>query len=190
MFFKHVKNVLTPQECAILVDRGRSAGFEQAKVNHYGEQQTMLSVRNNDRFEFVDAELAIRLEQSVRGALGEDFPSEFAQRAFAGAGDHFRMYRYVPGQFFKPHKDGSFDAGSSESEITALFYLNDADGGETVLMPYGPGQAWAHILVQPRRGDLLLFEHNCWHEGRPVASGEKLVLRTDFFYAKNSSDEK
>lgn len=184
MFFKHVKNVLSQEECESLVARGRLAGFEAAKVNHYGEQRMMSAIRNNDKFEFVDADLAARVERSARAALGSDFPEIFSQKAFAGAGDHFRMYRYAPGQFFKPHKDGSFDAGASESEITALFYLNDADGGETVLMPYGAGQAWAHVAIAPRRGDLLLFDHNCWHEGRPVASGEKLVLRTDLFYFK------
>lgn len=30
-----------------------------------------------------------------------------------------------------------FARGQNESLVTALFYLNDADGGETVLMPYG-----------------------------------------------------
>lgn len=189
MFFKHAQGVLTSRECDILAGRGRLGGFEAAKVNDHGQQRMMTSIRNNERFEFVDAVLADRLARAAKAALGADFPDAFAGRKFCCAGDHFRMYRYVPGQFFKPHKDGSFDAGNSESEITALFYLNDADGGETVLMPYGAGQAWAHVAIAPKKGDLLLFEHNAWHEGRPVASGEKLVLRTDLFYFKASEGE-
>jgi predicted 2-oxoglutarate/Fe(II)-dependent dioxygenase YbiX len=101
-----------------------------------------------------------------------------------GAASHFRFYRYRPGQYFKPHRDGAYQDGQKESLVTALFYLNDADGGETVLMPYGLRQAWAHRPILPRAGDALLFEHRVWHEGRPVNSGEKYVLRTDLFYSE------
>jgi prolyl 4-hydroxylase len=143
----------------------------------------MTQVRNNERVEFDDDILAVDLMGKLMLALGDEYPHVYDGRAFAKSGAHFRMYRYVPGQYFKPHKDGSFTDGPHESEITVLVYLNDCQGGETVLMPYGVSQAWAHLSFQPKAGDVLMFEHNVWHEGRPVTTGEKYVLRTDLFYS-------
>jgi predicted 2-oxoglutarate/Fe(II)-dependent dioxygenase YbiX len=183
MWHRHITGLLSAEECQRLIDRGLKQGFEAAKVNHYGDQTMMTQVRNNERLEFDDHVLAVELQNKLMIALGDDFPHVFANKDYAKAGTHFRMYRYTPGQYFKPHKDGSFQDGEFESEITVLFYLNDAQGGETVLMPYGVSQAWSHIVIQPRAGDVLLFEHNVWHEGRQVTAGEKFVLRTDLFYS-------
>ena len=38
--------------------------------------------------------------------------------------------------------------------------------------------------VVPRRGRVLLFQHNIWHEGERVESGCKLVLRSEIMYCK------
>lgn len=183
VFYRHVQGVLSPDECQAIVDQGSALGFEPAAVNVYGEQKLMASVRNNERVEFDDAALALWLQGRLQAAMGADFPDQFEDKRFVKAAAHLRMYRYVPGQYFKPHRDGSFHDGQFASEITVLFYLNDPDsGGETVLMPHGPGQAWAFIAIAPRAGDVLIFEHHVFHEGRQVGSGEKLVLRTDLFY--------
>lgn len=183
MWHRHIPGVLSQVECELLIARGHEYGFVPAKVNHYGEQEMMTQVRNNERVEFDDAVLASDLMGKLCLALGDEYPYIHDGRTFAKPGSHFRMYRYVPGQYFKPHKDGSFADGSYESEITVLFYLNDCDGGETVLMPYGVSQAWAHLSFRPKAGDVLMFEHNVWHEGRQVNTGEKFVLRTDLFYS-------
>ena len=184
MYRKHAQGALEALRCQELALAADGAGFEKATVNYYGQQREMDKVRNNERSSIVDAVLARELEERLKAALGADFPWRIDGRAFAKVGERLRAYRYRPGQYFKPHRDGSTkEEGSGlESEITALFYLNDADGGETILMPYGPGQAWAHERVEPRAGSALLFEHGMWHEGRPVNSGEKLVLRADLFY--------
>lgn len=51
-------------------------------------------------------------------------------------------------------------------------------------MPNGFGKPETFIHIHPKAGDILLFEHPAWHEGRPVNSGEKYVLRNDVFYTK------
>lgn len=183
MWYRHIPGALDLSQCQVIIDRGQRIGFDPATVNHYGTQEMMTNVRNNERLEFDDEQLATNLMFKLCLALGDDFPNQYDGKEFAKVGSHFRMYRYVPGQYFKPHKDGSFTDGPHESEITALFYLNDVDGGETILMPYGVQQEFAHIKIQPKAGDVLLFNHNVWHEGKPVNSGEKLVLRTDIFYS-------
>ena len=182
MFYKHLTGVLTAQECQVLIARGHGLGFQQALVNNYGSDELLTHIRNNDRVEFDDQQLAIELGAKLLTALADQFPYHVEHRQYVKPGDHFRMYRYVPGQYFKPHRDGSFKDKELESEITVLFYLNDADGGETVLMPYGLQQKWAHQAFTPKAGDVLMFNHKTWHEGRPVNNGEKYVLRTDLFY--------
>ena len=182
MFYRHIENVLSAQECQELIARGHALGFGQALVNNYGSDELLTHIRNNERVQFDDATLALRLAKLLQIQLVDNFPYQMGNRVYAKAGDHLRMYRYTPGQYFKPHRDGSFKDKELESEITVLFYLNDTDGGETVLMPYGLQQKWAHQAFTPKAGDVLMFEHKTWHEGRPVNSGEKYVLRTDLFY--------
>lgn len=183
MFYHWVKGVLSKDDCEKLMREGLAIGFEKAKVNAYGEQKEMLQVRNNDRIEWDAPQVTREIIEKLQGALKEDFPFEFKGLPYSQAATHLRMYRYQPGQYFKPHRDGSFSLSETlESEITVLFYLNTPEGGETVLMPYGAGMKDAFIDIKPEQGDVLIFEHHIWHEGRPVTVGEKWVLRTDLFY--------
>ncbi|TCW78641.1 hypothetical protein C5O80_30455 [Burkholderia sp. SRS-46] len=184
MFIRHVSQALPGNLCAELLDFAHQQHFEAASVNFYGENQRRESVRNNDRLECDNPHLAKQIETCLLQAIGNDFPRLLGGKRYAEMGNHFRFYRYRPGQYFKPHRDGSYQSGRMESLVTALFYLNDADGGETVLMPYGLREQWAHRPISPRAGDALLFEHRVWHEGKPVHSGEKYVLRTDLFYTE------
>jgi hypothetical protein len=55
-------------------------------------------------------------------------------------------------------------------------------------MPDGPGHPEKFIEIKPRTGDVLMFRHELWHEGRPIQSGEKYVLRTDLFYRITAMD--
>lgn len=184
MYFRHLTGVLSAARCAELIELGQTLGFQAAPVNFHGEQKRMDSIRNNDRCEWDDLELAVELDIALQNHLNDEFPHTLNGEPYAGLGSHFRMYRYRPGQYFKPHKDGSVELADCESAVTALFYLNDTDGGETLVMPYGPGQPWANKSFAPRTGDALIFEHKIWHSGQPVHSGEKLVLRTDLFYQR------
>lgn len=184
MFIQHLPEALPIELCAELFEYARQRAFEAAPVNLYGEMQRRESVRNNDRLEWDNPELATRLEAHLFKAMGHGFPHLLDGMRYVATGSHFRFYRYRVGQYFKPHRDGSHQAEQNESLVTALFYLNDADGGETVLMPYGPREQWAYRPISPRAGDALLFEHRVWHEGRSVNSGEKYVLRTDLFYTE------
>ena len=64
-----------------------------------------------------------------------------------------------------------------------------ASGGETALLadarvPSGAeGAAGAEALadVQPVRGRLLVFPHDCPHAGRPVADAPKVVVRGELW---------
>lgn len=189
MFIAHLKSILTLDECQALIARGYNIGFQKALVNNYGTDELLTSIRNNERVEFDDQQLAVDLGAKLIAQMADGFPYMVDGRQYVKAGAHLRMYRYTPEQYFKPHRDGSFKDGNLQSEITVLFYLNDTVGGETVLMPYGLQQKWAHQEFLPKCGDALLFSHKLWHEGRPVDSGEKYVLRTDLFYSQKDFNE-
>lgn len=88
----------------------------------------------------------------------------------------FRIYKYDVGQRFKMHRDGSYNRNDKEcSFFSFLIYLNnDFEGGETY---FEEG-----TTIIPKQGDALLFHHPLRHEGRPIISGTKYVLRTDIMY--------
>lgn len=182
MFYLHAKNLLSSSECERLIALSNSKGFEEAPVNYYGEMKKISSIRNNERLEYRDHQLAKTLEDKLQTQLKETFPFNFERFSYSQLNDHFRFYKYKPEQYFKPHVDGHILDGENESQITALFYLNTTNGGETILMPHGVREKSSYITIHPEVGDVLLFEHGMWHEGKSVTSGEKYVLRSDLFY--------
>ena len=112
-----------------------------------------------------------------------------------------RCYRYVSGQAFLPHYDGSQQAAAltdegrelrelagRRSRYSCLIYLNslgiDFEGGATALLP--SGEAGAAVRVAPEAGSALVFPHgdhpkSLLHAGEAVTSGTKYVIRTDIF---------
>ena len=48
---------------------------------------------------------------------------------------------------------------------------------------------WIVHDVVPRKGRVLLFQHNIWHEGERVRSGIKYVLRSEIMFAKSAPNE-
>jgi prolyl 4-hydroxylase len=182
MFYKHLTAILSQEKTQAILEQAKYLGFEKAKVNYYGQAQEKTEIRNNSRLEWDNEQLAQELEFILQTSMAQQFPYLFQNYVYAKIGAHFRVYQYEVGQYFKPHRDGSFQDKQLNSEITVLFYLNDCDGGETILMPYGPRYTEDYIHITPKAGDCLIFEHKMWHEGKTVHSGQKYVLRTDLFY--------
>ena len=62
-----------------------------------------------------------------------------------------------------------------------MIYLNDDfTGGET---KFDDSDERLQVTVIPKRGMALAFAHMQLHEGAPVISGRKYVMRTDVMYA-------
>ena len=139
-------------------------------------------IRDNDRVEFTDPELATALWRRCQPFV----PPELEGGTAIGLDNNFRFYRYDVGQRFKRHKDGIVERSSVErSRLTCLFYLNDDfAGGETLFYSTTmvDGVRSEEVVVVPRAGDALFFLHEWWHEGRELAAGRKYVLRSDVFY--------
>ncbi|HEU4408130.1 MAG TPA: 2OG-Fe(II) oxygenase [Polyangiaceae bacterium] len=167
--------VLSPAECASLIDFAERQGFGDAPVSTGLGFVMMPELRNNTRVMVDDlaraAELWRRVEHAVPRARG-------ASRA-VGLNERFRFYRYDVGQRFGWHRDGAFDrSGRERSHLTLMFYLNDDfEGGAT---EFDDG-----LVVTPRRGSALVFAHPVRHQGAAVTRGRKYVLRTDVMYRRD-----
>ncbi|PTL85759.1 2OG-Fe(II) oxygenase [Vitiosangium sp. GDMCC 1.1324] len=172
-FIQTLSSVLSDAECAAMIQRIESLRPAPAPITTPRGFVMRPDIRNNDRVMFDDVALAADLFARVRHGLP---PAPGPWRA-VGTNERFRCYRYQPGQFFAPHRDGAFIRSPEEqSLLTLLIYLNgDCEGGET-RFPFQERE------VIPAPGMGLLFEHTLLHEGAEVRAGTKYVLRTDVMY--------
>jgi hypothetical protein len=169
-----IHDFLSPAECDEFVARSESVGFGDAPISTGRGFVIRKDYRNNERVMIDDPELAARLWERA----GPLVPPRILVWRACGLNERFRYYRYDPGQRFAVHADGYYERPNGErSHLTVLLYLNDGfTGGETVIYRRDD------LRVVPRRGMALLFRHGFLHEGAPVLSGRKYVLRTDVMY--------
>jgi hypothetical protein len=111
-----------------------------------------------------------------------------------GLNERMRFLRYMPGHFFAPHRDLRYVRGPEHgaragetSYVTVQLYLNDKfGGGVTRFLPDGggggDGRSGRHYDVRPKRGSVLIFDHDLVHEGSVVTDGIKYSVRTDIMF--------
>eukprot|EP00434_Breviolum_minutum_P004781 symbB.v1.2.004212.t1/scaffold215.1/size331178/5 len=88
-------------------------------------------------------------------------------------------YQWLPG-YISAKLPGYAPTNHSTSH-TLLLYLTDCyQGGKTQLLE-GEGAKKPMASISCRRGRILLFPHEVLHEGTPVESLPKLMLRADVF---------
>ncbi|KAM9969395.1 hypothetical protein ACTFIR_001230 [Dictyostelium discoideum] len=177
-----IENVFTKEECEELIRLSEEKGYEPALVNTgNGQQELMTDVRNNDRCIIDTEELSNKIYERIK----EFIPQDFRGHKVVSLNERLRFLRYYPGQEFKAHFDGSYERTEGpktgeRSHITCQLYLNDVEkGGETTFF-VGPNQE--EIKVNPSTGMIILFQHRILHQGSPVVSGVKYVIRTDVMY--------
>lgn len=57
--------------------------------------------------------------------------------------------------------------------------------------PSSPSSTSSSFVVRdvvPRRGRVLLFQHNIWHEGELLTAGTKMVLRSEILYERQAAE--
>lgn len=168
-----VAGFLTPQECAHFIATSEANGYSEAAVRTDDGERIYKDARNNDRIIFDDPALAAMLYERALPHL----PPDLDGWQPCGFNERMRYYRYEHQQQFTWHFDGSFRRSATEESIfTFLIYLNDDfEGGET---------AFGWDAVKPAQGMALVFPHRVRHQGSPVLSGVKYVLRTDVMYRR------
>jgi 2OG-Fe(II) oxygenase superfamily len=164
---------LTPRQCDDLIMLSESIGYDEATVSLPSGAQMMKGLRNNERLLYTDTVLADRYWQRLQAHC----PATIDDAVAVGLNEQFRFYKYGSTQRFKRHIDGRFRRNTlEESRITFMIYLNDEfSGGET---------AFDEVTIAPRPGTALCFIHELKHEGCPVMSGTKYVLRSDVMYRR------
>lgn len=172
-----VADVLTADECADFIRFIESEGPREAPITTgYGFVMEP-EIRNNTRVMVDDTARAAWLWNRLLAFV----PPRVGPWTAVGLNERFRYYRYDPGQYFRWHGDGAFARSQYErSLMTAMVYLNDDfEGGCTEFADFG--------AVLPQRGMALFFDHPLIHQGAPVTSGRKYVLRTDVMYRRESA---
>lgn len=169
--------VFTAAECADWIRRIQSAGTELATINTNRGSQVESQILNNRRVIFDDPDGANQLFEKVK----DQVPQTIHDMSLAGVNERLRCYEYQAGHRFAPHSDGPFIRGEGErSWYTYMVYLNEGfDGGETLFF------VEPEVVITPRAGAALIFQHPIIHEGSEVRAGVKYVVRTDLMYRRN-----
>lgn len=178
IFGDHIQTIhglFTKDECDDLLRLAEGIGFDAAPITTHRGFVMRPDIRNNTR---------VMLDDHVRARalwdrLGAWVPRTRAGGVAVGLNERLRFYRYAPGEYFRWHHDGSFQRDAwDRSMVTAMIYLNDDfEGGST---DFEVGDELTRVA--PERGMVLLFDHRIRHQGAPVVSGRKYVLRTDVMY--------
>lgn len=170
-----ISNFLSPQECDQFIQLTLAQGYEEAPITTFRGFAMRPDIRNNTRVMKDDVALAAQFWERMKHLVPTTHRRIGSWQPH-GLNERLRFYRYTQGQYFKWHSDGPFIRSPREvSLFTAMVYLNEDFEGGTTDFQFGP-------TVRPQRGMLLLFEHSLVHQGAPVRSGCKYVLRTDVMY--------
>ena len=173
------ENVLSQNECKELIQRIEKLGPTIATINTIHGMVVKENVRNNERVIFDDVELAEKLYKQALSSI----PEQIHGRTRYSANERLRCYRYQEGMKFAFHSDGPYIRNDQEqSYYTFLVYLNQGfEGGETSFM------VEPEVIIKPKTGMGLLFQHPITHAGEKVTSGCKYVVRTDIMYRKKKA---
>jgi hypothetical protein len=172
-----VRGFLSPGECVRDIALSEEHGYDDAPITAGSGFVMRKDIRNNDRVMIDDLAMAASLWERA----GPLMPAEWFGWQPVGLNERFRYYRYGPGQRFAAHTDGCFERDSGErSQFTFMVYLNDDfEGGTTNFY-----LSKLPLIVRPETGMALVFAHRQLHEGMPVETGRKYVLRTDVMYRR------
>ena len=92
--------------------------------------------------------------------------------------EQFNVIRYDVGEFFAPHRDTTFRAGTEVSRLTLQVFLNDKySGGVTSIR-----QGKKFYDIKAKMGSVLLIDQELRREECYVVSGKKYVMRADVMY--------
>jgi WD40 repeat protein len=105
-----------------------------------------------------------------------------------GLNPRLRWCRYRAGQQFYPHQDGVYQTDAdTRSWLSVVIYLDappSYTGGDTVFYQSSPNPSVITQRITPSVGSVLVLDHQLWHAGELVHSGQKHVLRSDWLYQR------
>ena len=175
-------NVLSGAECEELIKETEDRGYEMALINTGGGNQDLRTdIRNSKRCIIDSQDRAGFIWERIKSHV----PQTWKSRPVVGLNERLRFLKYSPGEYFKPHRDGSYRRpdGTETSFITIQLYLNEGfEGGNTTFMSSFNGSSKGDVGVIPKIGRILVFQHDLLHEGSLLVGGTKYTMRTDVMY--------
>ncbi|KAI9347011.1 hypothetical protein BDR26DRAFT_953449 [Obelidium mucronatum] len=167
-----LNNVLSPTECDNLIVAAELIGFEKALLNV-----------GNGRQVLAEDQPLLTMDQGQSTTTTSSTEKERQPLRAVGLNERLRFLKYVPGDRFLSHRDGTFHRGSERSMLTVQFYLNTCEEGGETTMWSDDGNLVSRVRCGA--GKALVFSHRIMHEGTAVAEGVKYVIRTDVMYSSN-----
>ncbi|MFT5359211.1 MAG: prolyl 4-hydroxylase [Polyangiales bacterium] len=168
---------LKAHKCADYIEQTEARGYGAAPITTAFGPRLIPEIRDNTRVMVDDPSSAGDLYEQIGYAL----PRSWHDHSPTGLNERFRFYRYRQGQAFRWHRDGAFVRNTNQrSAFTVMVYLNDGFEGGATEFDLAEGK----LRVVPRAGMALVFEHRLRHQGAPITSGTKYVLRTDAMYMR------
>mmetsp|Transcript_6365 Transcript_6365/g.6527 ORF Transcript_6365/g.6527 Transcript_6365/m.6527 type:complete len:256 (-) Transcript_6365:37-804(-) len=215
LFVRVVNDSFSASSCDSIIKEAELKGFKLALLNQgSGLQENGIAFtesRSSERCIIDDKALAEEMWPIIQQQLPSSniVPGKrYKGWKAMGINSKFRVLKYSEGERFELHQDGSyrieasadFDGKAQQSFMTLQLYLNDGGGidftgGATRFIEpilsssdkSDKSTAIANVYdVVPRVGRLLLFQHNCWHEGERVVKGIKYVLRSEVMFTKET----
>jgi prolyl 4-hydroxylase len=174
-YVKAYENTLSLQRCQALIDdfEASTALHERKQADHF---YNFVELNVSRHWKNVEAEIAriflIGIRQYCQSlAIGPQWPAK-------PMAEEIRIQRYLPDgqESFPPHVDVMDDVDARRF-ITAILYLNDPKGGETIF----PG---LDLRITPAPGRLALFPP-LWlfpHAGLPPRDKPKYILHSYLLY--------
>jgi hypothetical protein len=174
-FFKIIRGVLSPEECDAILQLCEEKGFTTASlhtdkdgVEHYSD------LRKSQRL-IIDS---VPFTETLWKRIQHHIPSTWnTSEEMVGLNERLRILKYMPGDEFKPHRDGNFISDEGHiSRITLLIYLNEGyEGGFTHY--YTHDGLW--LGIPPKTGMVVLQDQNLYHCVPRLLNGCKYALRTE-----------
>jgi hypothetical protein len=167
-------NVFTEVECDNIISLSELCGFET--LSHIYDE----NYRNNLRVMVDDKGLTDtwynRMENSLHSM------SEFWNtNEFICMNSRLRICKYNRNGIFAAHYDTPVFQDGLRSIYTVMAYLNDVpdgQGGATRFFSEIEPSSLP-IYVKPKKGSVVIFNHNIAHDGEQLRGDEKYIMRSD-----------
>lgn len=185
-----IPSLFSKSECEHFLNTEIKNSFQKAISNY------PTYYRNNERFVVDNINVSRILFQKVKPYLPKVIKTSSTIKSENGIwhlkelNERLRFCKYSANQYFHRHLDGiHYRNQNTQSKLTFMLYLNSATdfkGGRTLFFKTKEtNEIWASYV--PKQGDLIVFDHNVWHEGEVLLKGEKFVLRSDVLYSKKET---
>lgn len=167
-------NVFSLNECEQIIQLSELCGFESLSHIYEESYRNNLRVMVDDKF-ITDAWYQ-RMDPFINSMSGFWNTSEFICM-----NPRLRICKYNRDGIFAPHYDSPICHDGLQSTHTVMAYLNDVNEGEGGATRFFSemDQGSPPIYIKPKKGSVVIFNHNIAHDGEELKGNAKYIMRSD-----------